>query len=90
MTASLGASVSPSRSRRGRAVWLGILLAPALLLLALVMPQVSRAASWWVPPQNSTWDWQLAVPVDQTVDAQVYDIDLFENEASVGSPEMTR
>jgi hypothetical protein len=54
------------------------------------MPQVSRAASWWVPPQNATWDWQLAVPVDQTVDAQVYDIDLFENEASVGSPEMTR
>ena len=49
------------------------------------MPQVSRAASWWVPPQNATWDWQLAVPVDQTVDAQVYDIDLFENEASVMS-----
>jgi hypothetical protein len=83
--ASLGASVSPSRSRRGRAVWLGILLAPALLLLVLMMPQVSRAASWWVPPQNATWDWQLAVPVDQTVDAQVYDIDLFQNEASVVS-----
>ena len=85
MTASLGASVGPSRSRRGRAVGLGILLVPALLLLALVMPHVSRAASWWVPPQNATWDWQLAVPVDQTVDAQVYDIDLFQNEASVVS-----
>ena len=85
VTASLGASVGPSRSRRGRAVWLGILLTLALLLLTLVMSQVSRAASWWVPPQNSTWDWQLAVPVDQTVDAQVYDIDLFENEASVVS-----
>jgi hypothetical protein len=55
-----------------------------LLLLALAAPQVSSAAvGWWVPPQSSTWDWQLAVPVDQTVDAQVYDIDLFQNEASV-------
>jgi hypothetical protein len=52
----------------------------------LVAPQISSAAAgWWVPPQNATWDWQLAVPVDQTVDAQVYDIDLFENEASVVS-----
>ncbi len=64
-------------------MWLGFLLG---LLLLLVMPQVSQAASsWWVPPQNSTWQWQLSVPVDQSVDAQVYDIDLFENETSVVS-----
>ena len=58
-------------------------MAPVLLLLAFVAPQVSRAAGWWVPPQNSTWQWDLEAPVDQTVDAQIYDIDLFENEASV-------
>ena len=70
-------------ARWGGAAWPGLLLG---LLLLLVTPQVSQAASsWWVPPQNSTWQWQLSVPVDQSVDAQVYDIDLFENEASVVS-----
>jgi hypothetical protein len=55
-------------------------------LLALATPQVSSAAvGWWVPPQGSTWQWQLAVPVDQSVDAQVYDIDLFENSETVVS-----
>jgi hypothetical protein len=72
---------------RGRTAWLTALLAPLLLLFLLASSQVSSAsaASWWVPPQNATWQWQLAVPVDQSVDASVYDIDLFENEASVVS-----
>jgi hypothetical protein len=69
--------------------WRGAARLGALILLsalALAISQAARAdASWWVPPQSSTWQWQLAVPVDQTVDAQVYDIDLFENEASVVS-----
>lgn len=37
----------------------------------------------WRPEAGLTWQWQLSVPVDQTVDADVYDIDLFENDASV-------
>jgi hypothetical protein len=78
--------IDPADSRRIRAAWLGALLLALLLLCALATPQVSRAASsWWVPPRESTWQWQLTVPVDQSVDAQVYDIDLFENEASVVS-----
>lgn len=73
-------------ARWGGAARLGVLILLLALLLALALSQASRAdASWWVPPQNATWDWQLAVPVDQTVDAQVYDIDLFQNEASVVS-----
>jgi hypothetical protein len=66
--------------------WLGGLLGPPLLLLALtcISPQVASAAGgWWVPPAGSTWQWQLTMPVEQAVDAQVYDIDLFENSASV-------
>jgi len=58
-----------------------------LLPLALVKPDVSRAESgWWVPPQGTTWQWQLgSEPVDQSVEAQMYDIDLFENSAEVVS-----
>ncbi len=32
---------------------------------------------------NTSWQWQLSVPVDLSVNAQMYDIDLFENDASV-------
>jgi hypothetical protein len=37
----------------------------------------------WRPEAGLRWQWQLSVPVDQSVDAAVYDIDLFENDASV-------
>jgi hypothetical protein len=37
----------------------------------------------WVPGPRTTWQWQLTTPVDQTVDAEMFDIDLFENPASV-------
>lgn len=42
------------------------------------------AAGWWRPPSGLTWQWHLSEPpVDTSVDAQVYDIDLFDNESSV-------
>ncbi len=72
----------PSIRWRG-AAWLGGLLALALLALGFAAPQLAGAAGYWTPPVNATWQWQLSVPIDQTVDASVYDIDLFENEASV-------
>jgi hypothetical protein len=65
------------------AAWLGALLALALLALGFMAPEGAGAASYWTAPVNATWQWQLSVPIDQTVDASVYDIDLFENEASV-------
>jgi hypothetical protein len=37
----------------------------------------------WVPGPRTTWQWQLTTPVDQSVDAQMFDIDLFDNAASV-------
>jgi hypothetical protein len=42
-------------------------------------------ATWWVPAVGATWQWQLDTPVDQTVAAAVFDIDLFDNDASVVS-----
>ncbi|HMA34437.1 MAG TPA: endo alpha-1,4 polygalactosaminidase [Chloroflexia bacterium] len=38
----------------------------------------------WQPALHTSWQWQLTnTPIDQTVDAQMYDIDLFDNDASV-------
>ena len=40
--------------------------------------------NWWVPPQRTTWQWQLTgLPVDQSYDVDMYDIDIFDNDASV-------
>jgi hypothetical protein len=45
---------------------------------------VPPAAGWWRPAPGLTWQWHLSEPpVDTSVDAQVYDIDLFDNESSV-------
>jgi len=42
------------------------------------------ARSIWRPAQRTSWQWQLTgLPVDQAVDADMYDIDLFENDAGV-------
>src|SRR6266576_2472902 len=37
----------------------------------------------WQPALNTIWQWQLTTPVDQTVNAQMYDIDMFDNDVSV-------
>lgn len=37
----------------------------------------------WKPNLQTSWQWQLTTPVDQTVDAEMFDIDLFNNSAKV-------
>jgi len=38
----------------------------------------------WQPPLNTSWQIQFSdLPVDQSVNAEMYDIDLFDNDASV-------
>ncbi|MER7751039.1 endo alpha-1,4 polygalactosaminidase [Kitasatospora sp. NPDC097643] len=41
------------------------------------------AGARWQPTPGLTWQWQLGGSVDQSVDVPVYDIDGFENDASV-------
>lgn len=43
----------------------------------------SGAASIWHPALNTSWQWQLTTPVDQSIAVTMYDIDLFENAVSV-------
>jgi hypothetical protein len=39
----------------------------------------------YIPNPNTSWQWQLSGTVDQSVNASMYDIDLFDNAASVVS-----
>ena len=58
-----------------------------LLLLAFAFPLLRTtqgyAATIWKPVPMTTWQWQLTGTVDQSFNVQVYDIDLFDNSASV-------
>ena len=58
------------------------------VVLALVCFPAAAAAGpaaepRWVPASGTTWQWQLTVPVDLSVPAEVYDIDGFYNSAAV-------
>jgi hypothetical protein len=51
-----------------------------------IPPTQSSAVSWWHPSPGLTWQWHISEPpVDTRVEAQVYDIDLFDNDAGVVS-----
>jgi hypothetical protein len=39
-------------------------------------------SGWWQPSPGASWQWQLTdLPVDQSFDVDVYDIDMFDNDA---------
>jgi hypothetical protein len=46
--------------------------------LAINGAPAAAAGAGWRPAPGTTWQWQLSGPVDTSVDAQVYDIDLFD------------
>ena len=44
----------------------------------------SGSQPWWQPAPGLSWQWQLSEPpVDTSIDADVYDIDIFDNDASI-------
>ncbi|AEV81254.1 hypothetical protein ACWT_0242 [Actinoplanes sp. SE50] len=88
----------PMTGRRLAAVRTTLLLTTLLLLTACrpgvpaatVRPGATEVTSQpdaqrWVPAPGVTWQWQLTVPVDPTVNATVYDIDGFLNGADLVS-----
>ena len=65
-----------------------------LLILASCVPQSETMppepvpsslppASWWRLAPGLTWQWQLDEAVDTTVDAEVYDVDLYVDQAVI-------
>jgi endo-alpha-1,4-polygalactosaminidase (GH114 family) len=50
----------------------------------LLSSSPSTFKNWWHPGAGLSWQWQLSEPpVDTSIDADVYDIDIFDNDASV-------
>ena len=48
------------------------------------MSSNSSSKPWWQPTVGLAWQWQLSdPPVDTSVEADVYDIDIFDNDSSV-------
>jgi len=66
---------------------LGRVAAVAALLSIGATPIFAQLSSTtlWRPVLNTQLQWQLSTPVDQSINAQVYDIDLFDNDAAVVS-----
>jgi endo-alpha-1,4-polygalactosaminidase (GH114 family) len=46
-------------------------------LTMLETPAPSRSPDWWQPTPGLTWQWQLDEEVDTSVEAEVYDVDLY-------------
>lgn len=63
-----------------------LLLAFAGVVAALVAPgAVSGPPKWWVPPPATSWQWQLTGTVDLSVNATLFDVDLFDTSAATVS-----
>src|SRR3954454_23250567 len=70
-----------SRACRGmRVAILGVL---AWSAAAGARPATPDRDAIWRPAPGTTWQWQLTQPVDPSVDAAMYDVDLFETPAAV-------
>jgi hypothetical protein len=84
VTIRLANRLRTARCRRGLLVD-RVALAPPARQPASSSPPAAAPRQVWRPAPNTTWQWQLTTPVDQSVAAQMYDIDLFGNAASVVS-----
>jgi hypothetical protein len=61
-------------------------MAGMLVVVVLIVVAISRSgtAGRWRPSPADTWQWQLSdLPVDVSVDAHVFDIDLFDADAEL-------
>ncbi|HNY69880.1 MAG TPA: endo alpha-1,4 polygalactosaminidase [Syntrophorhabdus sp.] len=54
-----------------------------IILFLALSSALLFAQEIWVPPQRTSWQWQLNGRVNQSYDVDMYDIDLFETDPSV-------
>lgn len=55
----------------------------AMILAVVFTTQAQTPPAIWKPALQTSWQWQLSTPVDLSVNVQMYDIDMFDNPASV-------
>ena len=75
----LGEALSRLPSR----VWRWWLATKVVIAAMLVVLPPAASGRIWSPTPHTTWQWQLTTPVRLSVTAQMFDIDLFDNPASV-------
>jgi hypothetical protein len=46
-------------------------------------PSPTTASSWWQPAPGLTWQWQLDGEVDTSIEAQIFDLDLYVDQAVI-------
>ena len=68
---------------RRRAALVAVVVFAAICAMAATGAHESTKHRIWVPRPHTTWQWQLTTPVDLSVSAKMFDIDLFDNSASV-------
>ena len=64
------------------AVLVGSLAASGSAVAAPPLPAPAPCSGCWRPGLVTSWQWQLQGTIDQSVDAQMYDVDLFDAPAS--------
>jgi uncharacterized protein (TIGR03437 family) len=47
------------------------------LAILSVVPLWAASPNLWIPAQQSSWQWQLSGTIDLSVDAEIFDLDLF-------------
>jgi len=56
---------------------------PATMTPAPIPSSPAPAADWWHPTPGLTWQWQLEETVDTTIEAEVYDLDLYVDQSVI-------
>ncbi|HPW36136.1 MAG TPA: endo alpha-1,4 polygalactosaminidase [Syntrophorhabdus sp.] len=82
LTGKIGCSVKTMENRLPVCPVLTFTAGIIILFLAL-SSALLFAQEIWVPPQRTSWQWQLNGRVNQSYDVDMYDIDLFETDPSV-------
>jgi hypothetical protein len=91
-----GCTLPPRRHARTSGCWhRHVLVLLGVLMCGLVsctrtplhepfkLPPPVFNSAVWTPEVGSTWQWQLTTPVDLSVKADIFNIDLFDNDVSV-------
>lgn len=60
-----------------------LVAASNLITTYIYLPFIVKGNPWWQPALNTSWQWQLSGSLDLSVDAAMYDVDLFDTDASV-------
>lgn len=77
-----GAFQGPATSRHPVAVQSSS-LSPTLTTSLYLPVMEAHPSGWWQPPVGTQWQWQLTgLPIDQSFDVAMYDIDLFDNDTA--------